>query len=174
MRMESWVGMTAVLLAMFGGVIAAEPQQCRRSPLPANVEFPRDLEPMIRRVYDQSPAFRAQCDRIAEAVNLRISLRIDSAIPFHCRAFTVVQRRGRAIRAQVHLPPSSDHSELLAHEFEHLLEQIEGLDLRKLSRVRGSGVREVERELFETDRAQAAGRLVAGEAGRYRKVPAAD
>ena len=32
---------------------------------------------------------------------------------------------------RLHLPPSSDHAELLGHEFEHLLEQIEGLDLRR-------------------------------------------
>ena len=174
MRIESWVGMTAVLLALFGGAIAAEPQQCRRSPLPANVEFPRDLEQHFSRIYDQSQTFRAQCDRIAEAGHLRITVRIDIAIPFNCRAFTVVQRRDGQIRADVRLRPSSDHAELLAHEFEHLLEQLDGVDVRKLSRVKGSGVREVQRELFETDRAQAAGRVVAGEAGRYRKTPAAD
>jgi hypothetical protein len=43
MRIESWVGVTAVLLLMLGGAIAAEPQQCRLSPLPANIELPRDL-----------------------------------------------------------------------------------------------------------------------------------
>jgi hypothetical protein len=174
MGIESTVGMTAVLLAMFGGVIAAEPQPCRRSPLPANVDLPRDLEPAIWLIYDRSPAFRAQCDRIAEAGHLRITVRIDPTIPYRCRAFTVVQRRRGQIRAQVHLRPSSDHAELLAHEFEHLLEQIEGIDIRRLSRVKGSGVREVEREMFETDRAQAAGRVVADQAGRYSRAPAAD
>jgi len=174
MGIGSRVGMTAVLLVMLGGVMTAELQQCRRSPLPANVDLPRDLETVVRRIYELSPAFRAQCDRIAETANMRVTVQIDAAIPAHCRAFTVVQRRGRTIRAHVHLRPGSDHAELLAHEFEHLLEQIEGVDVRKLSRMRGSGVREVERELFETDRAQAAGRVVAGEAGRFRKAPAAD
>lgn len=169
MRIESWVGATAVLLLMFGGAIGAEPQQCRRTLLPANVDLPCDLERTIRRIYERSPTFRAQCERIAAADNVRISMRIDTAIPHHCRAFTVVERRHGQIRADVHLPPSSDLAELLAHEFEHLLEQIEGLDLRKLARVKGSGVREVEYELFETDRAQAAGRVVAAEAGRWTR-----
>ena len=58
---------------------------------------------------------------------------------------------------------------MLAHEFEHVLEQIEGLNLRTLSRVKGSGVREVENAVFETERAQAAGEAVAAEAGRYAR-----
>lgn len=69
----------------------------------------------------------------------------------------------------MHLPPSTDHSELLAHEFEHILEQIEGLDLRTLARIRGSGVREIQYDRFESDRAQGVGRLVVAEtAGRMR------
>jgi hypothetical protein len=74
-----------------------------------------------------------------------------------------VKRQGFQIRADVHLPPGTDYSELIGHEFEHLLEQVEGLDLRRLARVRGSGVWSVERELFESDRAQDAGRIVAAE-----------
>ena len=107
MRIESWVGVTAVLLLMFGGAIAAEPQQCRRSPIPSNVELAHDLEQVLERIYDRSPAFRAQCERIASAGNLRVTVRIDTSIPSRCRAFTIIQRRGKNIRADVHLPPSS-------------------------------------------------------------------
>ena len=175
MRIESWVGVTAVLLLMFGGAIAADEQQrCLRSPLPANVDMPRDLERVIRRIYARSPAFRAQCERIASADNLRVTVRIDTSIPSRCRAFTIVRRRGYEIYADVHLPPSSGLTELVAHEFEHVLEQIEGLDLRRLARVKGSGVRMLEGRLFETDRAQAAGRVVAAEASDHRRMPAAD
>src|SRR5262245_52375966 len=106
MRIESWVGMV-VLLVMFGGAIAAEPEQCRLSPLPANVELAQDLARVLRRVYDRSPSFRAQCERIARAGNLRVTVRIDTSIPSRCRAFTIVKRQGYEIRADVHLPPSS-------------------------------------------------------------------
>jgi hypothetical protein len=140
MRIESWVGVTAVLLLLRGGVVAAEQQQCRRVPLLANVRLLHDIDDAIRSIYDRSPSFRAQCERIAGADNLRVTVRIDPSIPGRCRAFTVVQQRGRQIRAEVHLPPSSDHAELLAHEFEHILEQIEGIDLRRLARVKASGV----------------------------------
>ena len=86
MRIESWAGVTMVLLAMLGGVIAAESEQRHRSPLPPNVDFPRYLERPMLRIYDGSPTFRAQCDRIAETDNLRITVRINPKIPARCRA----------------------------------------------------------------------------------------
>jgi hypothetical protein len=170
MRFDGWAGGTLVILTMLGAAVAAEPQRCRSSPLPHNVEFhPRDLEAQIIRIYERSPTFRAQCARIIAAGNLRITVVIDTNIPSHCRAFSVIQRQRDRIRAEVHLPPSTNHSELLAHEFEHILEQIEGLDLRTLARIKGSGVREVQYDLFESDRAQSAGRIVVAEAtGRIR------
>jgi hypothetical protein len=170
MRIDWSPGATLLALTMFGAAIAAEPQPCLLSPLPPNVEFhPRDLEAHIARIYERSPTFRSQCARIREAGSLRIIVVIDAAMPSHCRAFSVIQRQGGWIRAEVHLPPSTDHSELLAHEFEHILEQIEGLDLRRLARIRGSGVREVQDDMFESDRAQSAGRIVMAEStGRIR------
>jgi hypothetical protein len=164
MRIESWVGVTMAVLVLVGAVSSAEQQQCRRAPLPANVSVPRDLEPTIARIHDRSPTFRAQCERIAAADHARIDVRIDPRIPSRCRAFSVVTRRHGQIVAEVHLPPSSDHSELLAHELEHVIEQIEGLNLRRLSRQKGSGVHEIEVGLFETDRAQRVGRVVMTEA----------
>ncbi len=174
MGIESFVGgVTAVLLMVFGSMSAAP--QCSTSVLPGNIELPCDLEPGMRRIYDRSPTFRAQSERIAAAADhLRVTIQIDALIPSRCRAFTAIQRHGRQIRAVVHLPPSDDHSELLAHEFEHLLEQIEGLDLQSLARVKGSGVRELEYQVFESDRAQAAGKVVVAEVRRRPSSPAAD
>jgi len=174
MRVESWVGAIAMFLMVFGGAIAAEPQCRRRSPLPANVFLLHDIAEPLARIYEQAPSFRAQCERIAAAEWLRVTVRIDPHIPSRCRAFTTVRRSGERLFADVHLPPSSDHAEMLAHEFEHILEQIEGLNLRRLSQVKGSGVREVEYAVFETERAQAAGRLVATEASSALRAPAAD
>ena len=161
MRVESWVG-AIVLVTVCGSAIGAE-QECRRSFLPANVHLVHDIGRSIQRIYERAPSFRAQCERIAAAQELRVTVRIDALIPGRCRAFTVVRRSGRKIVADVHLPPSSDHAELLAHEFEHIIEQIEGRDLRKLARLKGSGVYELEYAVFETDRAQLAGRIVKAE-----------
>jgi len=154
--------------------MTADQQRCRGSRLPPNVSARDDLAQVVSRIYDRSPTFRAQCARIAAAGNVRVTIQIDTAIPTRCRAFTIVSRRGYDIRAQVHLPPSSSLTELVAHEFEHVLEQIEGMNLRALTRKKDSGVREVEGGAFETDRAQAAGRVVAAEVSGRHYSPAAD
>ena len=164
MRIESWVGVASVsLMLLCGSLASADGRRCVRLTLPANVEFFSDLNHVVQGIYDRSPTFRSQCERIARASNLRVRVHINTRIPRVCRAWTVVQREGFQIRADVHLPPGTDYSELIGHEFEHLLEQVEGLDLRRLARVRGSGVWAVERELFESSRAQAAGRIVSAE-----------
>ena len=168
MRIESWVGVTAVLLLMFGGVDRRRQQQCRRSPLPANVELLHDIERAIRFIYD---------GRRPSALNARASRARTT-----CASPCGLIRRSRAAAARSRSSSGGagtfaptcicrqarTTSELLAHEFEHILEQIEGLDLRRLARVKGSGVHEVEYAVFETDRAQAAGRVVAAETGRRR------
>ena len=55
MRIEPWVGVTVVLLmvVMFCGPIAAEPQQCRRT-VPANIEIAHDLARVLERIYQRS------------------------------------------------------------------------------------------------------------------------
>jgi hypothetical protein len=168
MRIEPWVGVTVVLLMMFCGAIAAEPQPCRRT-VPANIDVAHDLARVLERIYHRSATFRAQCERIADADNLRVKIRIDTAIPSRCRAYTIVRRSGGDILADVHVPPTNGLIELIGHEFEHLLEQIEGIDLKTLAGVKGSGVRVLDGRVFETDRAQAAGRLVLAETDRARR-----
>ena len=127
---------------------------------------------MLEDLCDRSATFKAQCERLAAAENLRVVVHLNTSLPSRFRALTKIWRRGREIRADVHVPPGYALIELLAHEFEHLIEQVEGLNLRMLVYKRGSGVYEIERELFESDRAIRAGRLVASEAGR--RVPLAD
>ncbi len=52
-------------------------------------------------------------------------------------------------------------SELLGHEFEHLIEQLDGVDLSAMAR--GGEARRLTDGAFETERAIAAGQQVAGE-----------
>ena len=65
--------------------------------------------------------------------------------------------------AHVRLYSPFDAAEIIAHEFEHLLEQIDGVNLRLLSLIAGSGVTETNDGSYETRRAVLAGRRVAGE-----------
>ena len=67
MRIESWVGVTIVVVVTVGRLIAAEQQQGRLSLLPSNVAIPGDLAQTIARIHARSQTFRAQCDRIAAA-----------------------------------------------------------------------------------------------------------
>jgi len=119
---------------------------------------------MLARVYRSSATFRAQCDRIGAAGTLSVNVLLDSSIPSSYQAFTMIGRRGHALQADVHVPPAAAGiGELVGHEFEHILEQLEGLNLRMLARVRGSGVRESSLDVYETTRAQRVGRLIAVE-----------
>ena len=87
-----------------------------------------------------------------------------------CRAFTVIRRQGRGISADVNVPPGRHYPELVAHEFEHVIEQIEGLDLRRLAKKHGAGVWEVERGWFESGRAVDVGRIVTAEVFHRRQA----
>ena len=171
MRIESWVGAAVVVLVLLSGsVIADEPQQCHRSPLPPNIDLAHDLARVLARIYDRSPAFRSQCARIAATDTVRVTVRIDTAIPSRCRAYTIIRRQGHEIRAEVHLPPSSALTELVAHEFEHILEQIDGVDLRHEAAEGRAWA--LPGGVFETRRAFAAGMQVLREADPPRGQPA--
>jgi|KBSSwiStaDraftv2_1062776.scaffolds.fasta_scaffold616900_2 hypothetical protein len=160
------VFITAFVIISFSVATRAteDPASCPRT-LPDNIELPRDLERILARVYRGSATFRAQCDRIGAAGGtLSVNVRLDTGIPSSYQAFTMIGRRGHALRADVHLPPAAIAiAELVGHEFEHILEQLDGLNLRMLSNVRGSGVRESSFDVYETTRAQRVGRIVAAE-----------
>jgi hypothetical protein len=66
------------------------------------------------------------------------------------------------VLAQVSIPPAGDTIELVAHELEHVLEKVEGIDYLAESKRPGSGVREA-RGTFETQRAIDAGLQAAQE-----------
>jgi hypothetical protein len=142
--------------------------------LPVNIELSVDLDRVLQRIYLHSATFRAQCERIAANGNLQVRMRIDTLIPSSYRAYTIFSRRGREILADVRLPPGAHLAEFVAHEFEHILEQLDGLNLRRLAGVKGSGVQLVDRDLYETERADAAGRLVAEELLRETRARVAD
>jgi hypothetical protein len=154
-----------------------DPKSCAGHALPANLGLPPYLVATLEQIYNRSSTFRRQCRRIADAPNLRVSVQLDGWMRTECRAFTAIRRhQGGVIDAQVHMPPNGMmFAELVSHEFEHIIEQLEGLNLREMAAVKGSGVHELERDLFETDRAQRAGKIVADEVRATRDLrPAAD
>jgi len=86
----------------------------------------REVLTLLRR----SDSFRAQCTRIAAAHHVRVRLAVVNTLDSG-RAHTTIHRyQAGALRADVELLFGENYHELLAHEFEHVLEQIDGVDLR--------------------------------------------
>ena len=164
----------SIAVAIITVVSGAQAKSKTASILPANFDVPDVLVGIVSDVYVQSETFRAQCDRLGRATNMQVSLRLDARIRPSCRAFTVITRKNGTLCAEVHLPPSVQMAELLGHEFEHIIEQLEHVNLRLLARVRGSGVREIDFELFETERAQRTGIIVATEVRLRQDRPSAN
>lgn len=158
------ITVVAVIICGARGIAAdVDPAACPPT-LPANIDLPRDLERVLAKIYRGSATFRGQCDRIAGARALSVTLQLDTNIPSSCVAFTRFQKKGHAVYADVHVPPASRMmAQLVGHEFEHIVEQLEGLDLRMLARVSKSGVYQTSFEVYESTRAQRVGRSVAAE-----------
>lgn len=121
--------------------------------------------PIIDAMLSRSPTFRRQCARIAAAPDLVVLIRSDPPTGTRASAVTHIHRLpGGGLEAVVQIGPSNRLPELIAHELEHIIEQLDGVDLRVKSRLRESGVRQSgELEAFETTRAIVTGLRVARE-----------
>ena len=135
--------------------------------VPVNLATSGTLRDVVVLMSNRSPTFRRQCVLIGAARGLVIRMR--DAGPRGDRPYTArtVIRRHQfgALTANVELHTPLDTAEIIAHEFEHVIEQVEGLNLRLLSFVAGSGVVEAGDGSYETHRAVVAGRRVARECG---------
>ena len=145
---------------------AAEDLEAR---LPNNVAvfgYETPLNAMLR----WSPTFRRQCARIAAAPQLQVSV-VPSIVPGDSdRTLTrLAFNRNGSVQARVTVGPERNPVESLAHEFEHILEQLDGVDLVSMAHRRATGVYATPGgERFETERALAAGRQVAREVLAHR------
>ena len=117
----------------------------------------------------RSSTFRRQVARLADAEGLTVTVQ-QVALPATAawRAQAAMKRvdgQLRSANVQVDTGRTNQVAELIAHEFEHILEQLDGVDLKRW--VGRSGVRRIgpdrEEAPFETERARQVGRLVAGE-----------
>jgi hypothetical protein len=133
-------------------------------PLPSNLTIPDDLRPLIDSMLRRSPTFRRQCLRIAEASNLTIVLQYAHSPTSHVRARTrMTTLRGGRRLAMVEIRQLDDSVELIAHEIEHVVEQLDGVDLSARAALPATGVHRCEDGDFETIRAIRIGAAVADE-----------
>jgi hypothetical protein len=162
----STLGATRVYAASYNGAyddVALAP----------NIIVAELYRPVVRGMLERSATFRRQCARIAGATNLTIEIRSEPPPASAPAAWTTIQRRlGQPTSAVIVVPSSGRTAELIAHELEHVIEQLDGIDLAKKADVRGSGVRHCacgEDEAFETTRAILTGRQVAEDVGERRR-----
>ena len=132
--------------------------------IPESIQVSDDLLPRLHAMLEKSATFRSQCRRIAGAPHLYVRLKLDMMLTGRTyRAVTKICRgRSGAIVAAIDIAPFGDPAEWVAHEFEHLIEQLDGVDLRDLER-RGLGAWKSGNQMFETERAVRVGRRVSRE-----------
>lgn len=164
--------MTSALTAMLAVLALAGPVA---SGVPPNIVVPPAYRPIFADMFRYSPTFRRQCGRLARTSDLVIDLTpsLQPGLP-PAEALTRIVRRPGGLEAAVQLGPTGDPVLLIAHEFEHILEQLDGVDLPSMAARAATGVRLVSGTgHFETERAIAAGHRVMEEVtrGRSRRGP---
>jgi hypothetical protein len=139
----------------------------RQLAVPPNLVVPEMYRPLIESMLRQSPTFRRQCVRIAAAQSLTVHLAITKPNPgYDVRATTQITRdaNGR-LSAAIQIAPIHRVQELIAHEFEHIIEQLDEVDLAAHAAQPHTGVFAIghRRDIFETMRAKRAGLKVFSE-----------
>jgi hypothetical protein len=132
--------------------------------MPDAIHLADDLRRPVDMMLRKSAAFRSQCRQIARAPQLYVRVRVDARIvnkPYRART-TICRLFSGATVADIDIAPVGDPTEWIAHEFEHLIEQLDGLELGDLER-RRQGAWHSADEMFETDRAIRMGRTVLDE-----------
>jgi hypothetical protein len=133
--------------------------------LPANLSVPSTYRTVLETMLARSAMFRRQCLRLAAAPHLEIAVRLLHPNGGRVRARTQIRPEGDGrISALVEINPADDFMELLAHELEHIIEQLDGIDLDAKAVLPASGVRRCADKTFETTRAIRVGTMVAHQA----------
>ena len=135
--------------------------------LPANVAIAPAFESIVAEMLRRSPSFRAQCSRIARAGHVRVVVRRSLMAPRQSAVTRLTRQQGGRLDAEVELSPFGEDALLIAHEFEHIIEQLDDVNLAALANRRGTGVRtDPASGHFETERAIDMGQRVAREVTR--------
>lgn len=133
--------------------------------LPSNLTVPDRIVPLIEHMWQRSATFRRQCARLSSAPGLSVVISIGQAPAVSsARAQTqVVTKPNGRLEATVQIRPPDDVVELIAHEIEHVIEQLDGVDLWKREGSGDASVAFTDHHAFETRRAHETGLKVARE-----------
>src|SRR5262245_29861144 len=103
--------------------------------IPSNLVVSPVYRPLLERMIARSPTFRVQCFRIAGAPDLLVDLHLAVKPGLSGpgpRAITHLQRRqdgALSATVEIEFVTNADQIELIAHEFEHIIERLDDVDL---------------------------------------------
>ena len=148
-------GTTATLEA---SRLSSQPQ------LPVNLVAPNIIVPLLEKMWQRSVSFRRQCVRLGDYPEVMVTIQLVGSTRHTGARMRANRRRHRLMTTiEIDLRKPALFAEHLAHELEHVLEQIDGVDLPRLASQRVAGVIGDE-GWYETARAMAVGRAAAREA----------
>jgi hypothetical protein len=135
--------------------------------IPQNITAWPGYRSLLETMLARSPSFRRQCVRIANDRSLTVHLGpVPGRLEGRVRGISRISRQadGRVV-AYVTLDPFDNDIEMIAHELEHVIEQLDEVNLPEKARRRDSGVRAIRgaETTFETSRAVRMGRKVVAE-----------
>lgn len=144
--------------------LSLTPPASAQTALPSNLRVSEIYREFVESIGDSSPTFQAQLHRIEAEPNVTVDLEIVPRI-IGARATTRFERRGRELIAWIEVERFDDVIELIAHEMEHVIERMDGVDFVAGAGASGSGIYAVSTDgtTFETTRAARAGLSVAAE-----------
>jgi hypothetical protein len=169
-RCYSAVPALFVLLAAVPAPAAANEMTTPAATMPSSIQVESLLRSVTTLMLERSPTFKRQCDVIGASATTVVKVRVVPAPRNNFTRATTTFRRytsGLTI-VEVEIPAASQLVELLAHEFEHIAEYVEGVDLKALVQERPEEAYELRDGSFETDRAVKAGRAADKEVGMHR------
>ena len=136
--------------------------------IPPNIIVPPIFRPVIRAMLQRSVTFRRQCLRIANTPDVLITVeRVNTARPWMRAETRMTRTRNGPLLAVVQVTSAGDFAELIGHEFEHIIEQLDGIDLPIRARLASTGVsRGTAEDTYETVRARRVGEIVSAEVRR--------
>lgn len=132
------------------------------------LQLTREIRARVDQMRRMSATFRLQYQRVVESPQLLLRARLDPALVQRSyRARTqMVRYTSGLIVATIDIGPGAHQAEWIAHEFEHVLEQLDGVDLPALAGHAAPGVWFSAGNMIETNRAVRAGRAVLDEMRR--------
>jgi hypothetical protein len=131
---------------------------------PSNLTVAAVFGPTLDHMLRLSPTFRRQCWRLGAATNVIVVIRLEELQrrpSFNARTAFAHHGHDELIAVDVVLQLAANAAELIAHEIEHVIEQLDGVDLE--AQLGSGNVWKREDGAFETRRAIEVGRRVARE-----------